>query len=508
MEIAEHIKAEMEVDSDPKLFPAQTLAEMVVTSRKRSLEEDDDLPVQMKKMREESRIVSGIHEIYGSLYDEIGFSRVLRTCPVSASVMKDMVMARLARPCSKRSSAELLERDFGITIPLEKIYRMMDTLTPGRMNRLQDYCWDHSRSLLTEEIKVMFYDCTTLYFESFTEDELRSFGYSKDHKFNQGQVLLALMVTKEGLPAGYEVFPGNMYEGDTFKQAIYKIRMRYGVKRAIVVADSALLSKNNIELLAREQFEFILGARLKSLSVKWQDRILDNTDYQQKKQGDEVVGLVSYSYTKDRRLIVSHSAKRAEKDRMDRERSIERLRQKLAESKKPQSLISNYGYKKFLKVEGDVQVGVNEKKMEHEALWDGLHGVFTNIKEDDMNAEEVLSQYHGLWQVEESFRITKHDLRVRPVFHWSAKRIRAHIALCFVAFSLIRFLQYRITQKTGERFSAEKIREELFRIQESILRYKIDYSRYVVPSKPSEDALKIYKAMNMERHVVPFKLNE
>jgi len=507
MEIAEHIKAEMEIEREPKLFPAQTLAEMVISSRKRSLEEEDDLPVRMKKMREESRIVTGIHEIYGSLYDEIGFSRVLQTCPVSASVMKDIVMARLARPCSKRSSAELLERDFGITLPLEKIYRMMDSLTQGRMNRLQELCWHHSRGLLTDEIKVMFYDCTTLYFESFTEDELRRFGYSKDHKFNQGQVLLALMVTKEGLPAGYEVFPGNMYEGDTFKQAIYRIKMRYGVKRAIVVADSALLSQQNIELLERKKLEFILGARLKSLSAKWQERILDNTDYQRKKRDDEVLRIVSYPYTKNRRLIVSHSTKRAEKDRRDREKSIEKLQQKLEKSARPESLISNYGYKKFLTVEGDVQVGVNKEKIERAALWDGLHGVFTNIKAEEMNAEEVLSQYHGLWQVEESFRITKHDLRIRPVFHWSAKRIQAHIALCFVAFSLIRFLQYRIMQKTAARFSAEQIRDELFRIQESILRYKIDYSRYVVPSKPSEDALKIYKAMNMERHVVPFKLN-
>ena len=87
----------------------------------------------------------------------------------------------------------------------------MDTLSEEKISRLQELAWNHSRSLLTEEVKLLFYDCTTLYFESFTEDELRSFGYSKDHKFNQGQVLLALMVTKEGLPVGYEVFPGNMY---------------------------------------------------------------------------------------------------------------------------------------------------------------------------------------------------------------------------------------------------------------------------------------------------------
>ena len=297
-----------------------------------------------------------------------------------------------------------------------------------------------------------------------------------------------------------------MYEGDTFKQAIEKIKNRYNVKRAIVVADSALLSQSNIELLERERLAFILGARLRNLPAQWQDRILDNTDYQKKKKDDEVLRIASFAYTKNRRLIVSHSTQRAEKDRRDREKSIEKLQQKLRKSAKPESLISNYGYKKFLTVEGDVQVRVNVEKMEREALWDGLHGIFTNIREEEMNAEDILAQYHGLWQVEESFRISKHDLRIRPVFHWTAKRIRAHIAICFAAFSLIRFLQYRITQKTAERLSAQRIRDELFRIQESILRYKVDNSRYAIPSKPSQQALKIYQAMNMERHVVPFKL--
>ena len=189
------------------------------------------------------------------------------------------------------------------------------------------------------------------------------------------------MVTKEGLPVGYDVFPGNMYEGDTFKAAIEKIKIK----------------------------------------------------------DDEILRIAAYQYTKNRRLIVTHSTKRAEKDRRDREKSIEKLRLKLD----PQSLIRNYGYKKYLAVDGEIQVGVNEDKIERQSLWDGLHGVFTNVREDDMKVEEILSQYHGLWQVEESFRISRHDLRVRPVFHWSAKRIKAHIAICFIAFSLIRFLQYR-----------------------------------------------------------------
>ena len=505
-ELAEHIRAEMEASVHPNLFPAPTLSEMVISSRYRSIGDDSALPVNMRKLREESRIVTGIHDVYGRLYDDIGFGKIFKGCPVSASVMKDIVMARLAKACSKRSSTELLERDFGISIALEKIYRMMDTLNQDRIGKLQEICWQHSRNLLTEEIHLLFYDCTTLYFESFTEDELRSFGFSKDHKFNQGQVLLVLMVTREGLPVGYEVFPGNMYEGDTFKYAIEKIKKSYKIKRAIIVADSGLLSGPNIELLEKENYEFILGARIKSLSDKWKNKILDNTDYEKIEKENEILRLSTYAYTKNRRLIISHSTKRAEKDRRDRDKAISDLKKKLAQSKNPKTLISNYGYKKYITVEGEINIRINEEKLERESLWDGLHGVFTNIKRLDMDAEAILSQYHGLWQVEESFRIKKHDLRVRPVFHWSAKRIRAHIAICFVAFSLIRYLQHRIRIQIGERFSAERIKDELYRVQESIVKDITNKNKYVIPSKPSKDALKLYETMHIKRHVVPFLL--
>jgi hypothetical protein len=105
----------------------------IISSHNRSIGDNSPLPVNLRTMREESRIVTGIHEIYGSLYDTTVFNRVFQSCPVSRLVMKNIVMARLARPCSKRSSAELLERDFGISIPLEKIYRMLDTLSEKKI---------------------------------------------------------------------------------------------------------------------------------------------------------------------------------------------------------------------------------------------------------------------------------------------------------------------------------------------------------------------------------------
>jgi hypothetical protein len=119
-------------------------AEMVISDRKRSLPDDSPLPVNLRKIWEEHRLVSGIREICGKVYDQAGFHRIFSRCPVSRSVMKDIVPARLCRPCSKRASVELLERDFGIKLPLEKVCRMMDTLSDERIKKLQDISWDYS----------------------------------------------------------------------------------------------------------------------------------------------------------------------------------------------------------------------------------------------------------------------------------------------------------------------------------------------------------------------------
>jgi transposase len=478
------------------------------------------------------------------LFDQIGYGNIL-SGKVSNRIFKDIVMARLYKPVSKRSSCEMLCRKFGKEYHLEQIYRMMDAIKSEKKNaakevvkidktpNLQNITFQYSRRLLNGKITLFFYDCTTLYFESFTEDELRRFGYSKDHKFNQGQVLLALMVTEEGLPVGYDVFPGNMYEGNTFSLAIKKLKEKYSIDEAIIVADSGLLSKGNIKIIKESGYQYILGARLKSLSEEWQEKIFENTEFethtiyykdeQRKNKEKDILKLKDYDYETGNenkineicknanleRLIISRSSTRAKKDENDRKKALEKLVLKLKKSTKPADLISNYGYRKFLKIEGETSVIINEEKIAQEALWDGLHGVFTNTNRSEINAYAVYNQYHGLWQVEDSFRIDKHDLRMRPVFHWNSDRIHAHIAICFVAFSLIRFLQHHIKQETEENYSARRISIELDTVQESIL-YDINNkdNKYVIPSKPSEDVLKIYDTMKRYRNIVPYKLLE
>jgi transposase len=289
------------------------------------------------------------------------------------------------------------------------------------------------------------------------------------------------------------------------------------VDEAVVVADSALLSKKNIEIVKTSGYKYILGAKLKNMSKAWQKKVVENTDfethtiYHKDKADDkqEILKIKEYKYAEGENLIISRSSLRAEKDKHDREKAIEKLLLKLKKSTNPSNLISNYGYKKYLQLEGKSTVCLNEEKIVKDALWDGLHGVRTNIESDELNAFGILKEYHGLWQIEDSFRIDKHDLRMRPVFHWTPNRIKAHITICYVAFSLIRFLQHLIKKETDVQFSARRISLELNSVQQSILHdIKNNKNKYVIPSKSSENVLTIYKAMKLHRKTVPYKLRE
>jgi transposase len=247
----------------------------------------------------------------------------------------------------------------------------------------------------------MFYDATTLYFESFTEDTFKKNGFSKDHKEGQ-PVLLALMVTSDGLPVDYEVFAGDTYEGHTLITALTKIRERYEIDKIIFVADSAMLSKDNIdrlEILKDKNIFYIVGARLKNMKGSLKEKILNEKNYRRIKKDYYVADIAD----DDRRMVVSYSAKRTAKNANDRERAIAKLMAKLERSKSSKSHLSNSGYRRYLNVEGTSRVALDEDKIQIDAKWDGLHGVVTNSSLDPV---EVLKRYNELWNVEAAFRVT------------------------------------------------------------------------------------------------------
>ncbi len=504
MQLAENIKVKLENEATPQLFSPDELAKCQENTQKEDelVELNSDIKnfdVNLKDLKEESRVIEGIHDVYGEMFADLGLPGLFGTRKKkSEEIFREMVLARIAEPKSKLKTTEILQRSFGQRIDINAVYRMMDQVDENIIKKLKIKIYSETKKLFKGNLDVVFFDVTTLYYESFEEDEFRSNGYSKDLKFNQPQVVLALMVTKEGLPVGYEVFPGKTYEGHVLIPCLSRLKEEYGINRVIFVADSGMFNEGNIKALEEADFEYIVGARLKNQTKEITNQILNQEEYY---PVNTIEKLKEIQHPKGR-LIMSYSPKRAKKDAYDRAKAVEKLRKKIQKKKKTgtKDLLNNYGYKKYLKEEGESRIIVNEEKILEDQAWDGLMGVISNSK--DIKPQEIINQYKQLWMIEDCFRIQKTSLKIRPVYHFKKERIKAHIAICFTAFTLMMHLRYRVRLQQKD-LSLDNIREELLSVQGSVYYNKKNKFRYYMPSAISEDAKKIYKVLNLLKYKTP-----
>ncbi len=504
-ELGQHLKQELISAVQPSLFGPEALPPQPKpdTATLEDYKVDD-----MRKLRTQDQVMTGIHEVYGYQFDKLGFSNILSHPSRkvhSQKVIRDIVLARIANPDSKRASVRFLSEQCGIRLNLDSVYNAMDYIDEKAIERIQGKALGAAQTLFREKIDVLFYDATTLYFESFTEDELKAKGFSKDHKSQEVQILLSIFVTQQGIPIGYDLFPGSTYEGHTLLSALNKLKQRFSVDKVVFVADSGMLQEENLALLQEHGYQYIVGARLKNMSKKVQCDILSPDGRTSLAEGDDeqLQGKV-IDLGKGKQLVVTHSSKRARKDSHDRQSALAKLEAALNKGKSVKSMLSNSGYKKYMLLEGKSSIAIDQEKIDEAQKWDGLHGLVTNIPSIDM--AEVVSHYRGLWQVEETFRVSKHDLKVRPIYHWTEKRIKAHIALCFMALVCVRHMEYRM-MLTNKKMSPRRIKEALTTVGRTTLVHIEDKRIFAIPFNPSDDARAIYKAHNLSLSTTPFLLS-
>jgi hypothetical protein len=286
--LGESIKRKLELENALPLFTPEEM-EIEINRAKKKIEtnqySDADYIVNMKNLIEEDRVITGIHDVYGKLFDELNLSSIFAYPTRNKSSInhfKNIVLARIAKPDSKRASVNLLEENFGISLNLGSVYKMMDKITDKSIEKLNSLAYNKTRDLFGGKIDVIYFDATTLYFESFEEDEFKKNGFSKDRKFNQPQVVLALMVTKEGLPIGYEAFSGDTFDGHTLIPSLKILREKYNIDKVVYVADSGMFNSANLsELDELEEYDFnyIVGARIKNLAKSIKEKIVDRDNY-------------------------------------------------------------------------------------------------------------------------------------------------------------------------------------------------------------------------------------
>lgn len=500
-EIIAKLKKEQEEQSPQlNLFEPASEEEMKAhlakrPGRPRKKKIEDILPtnqVTLDDIVEKTRVVEGVHEVAGAMYDQL-YSGIIKG-KRHAAILKDLVMARLVVPCSKHKSQKILLKQFNVAHELDAIYRTMDKVH-DKIDSIKQSTFERTQGLFPEGVDLLLFDVTTLYFESTTTDELRQYGYSKDHRFNTTQLVLALATNSEGLPVGYELFEGNKAEVKTLIEAIESWKNLFHINNVCFVGDRAMMSKNNLELLESKNYQYIIAAKLRSLPEKLKEEILAQDNYRPTVLGEELAWVGEFSY-QGKTLITSYKKRRALKDLKDRQRVLDKIQQRLSGTPDTSKLITNQGVKKYTKTTESITTVDNDKIM-RDAQWDGLHGLITNISDAQKTPESIIARYARLWKIEESFRINKHTLKMRPIFHWKPERIKAHIAICYMAFAVLRNVQYTVALR--QKVSVETILDELLKVQSSIYMHKETKDLYRVPGAFSHEAKKIYKALDLER---------
>ena len=406
-----------------------------------------------------------------------------------------LICERLHDPVSKYSNF-INQRDyFGLDkMKLHQIYRALDHLSDNQ-ETIKRMIYNKGRNLFNQKLDVVFYDVTTFYFNSSKEDGFREKGFGKDGGIGDTIILFGMLIDQNKQPVGYEVYRGKKYEGHTFADSIKRLKEKYQIEKVICVADAGMMNKTNRAEVEQADYEYIFGERLKNLSKAIQHEILDISKYapltiEDPDTGEKVNLRYYVTGYQGRKLLTTYSQKRAAKDKAEREEKIEKAKKMLQNPEQLAKKAKSY----YLKKEGQNVYSLDEEKIKRSEKFDGFMTIATNNRQ--ISNEQIVTAYKQLYKIEQCYRSFKTFLETRPMFHWTEKRILGHLALCYIAFTLLNFLQLSL-RKRNTPLSENKIRKALIYMQLRLVSQndKEYYSRSNTP----EDAMKILKALKIKQ---------
>jgi transposase len=347
---------------------------------------------------------------------------------------------------------------------------------------VEERLFAHRRDLLTR-LDLVFMDTTSLYFEGAGGQTLGQHGFSKDHRPDLRQLILAVLIDGDGRPVCSEMWPGNTADVTTLIPVIDRLRRRFDIARVCVVADRGMISAETMAELEARKLLYILGVRERTDKLV-RELVLDDpapfVPLAMKKRGKEIDYEAKTVLLAGRRYIVCRNRQEAEKDAANRASIVAALERQLAKGDK--ALIGNTGFRRYLKTISEQHFAIDPDKIEEERRFDGIFVLRTNT---DLNPLEAMLCYKQLWTVEQTFRTAKHLFSTRPIFHKLDETIRGHVFCSFLALVLKTELEERIAV-LGRVGSWPEIIADLDSLTETEIAY--DGKRFIVRSAPRSAA--------------------
>jgi len=433
--------------------------------------------------------------IFKRLWEELGFEKVLgaefsdvQTQFDLREAVFNMVLNRLTEPSSKRQMNLWEEDVYSVqSFSLQHYYRAMDYLIEHK-DRMEEGIFYRMKDLLNQEVDMVLFDTTSLvYFGEGEEGEkLLERGFSKDRRSDLKQIVVGVLMSKEGIPLGHEVFSGNTNDVTCFRQIIDKVKDRFQIGQVVLVGDRGMITKKNIQYLEEKKYDYILGFRMRTLPKEERAHILSKADLKTMRKLELQFKEVTFQ---GKRLIVCYNAERAEIDKKTREEILERIREKIT-SGNILSIVDNQSYKRFLKIQGE-KPEIDSEKVQKDEQYDGIFLLTSNTK---LKPLEVVEYYKGLWQVEMAFRQLKSELEMGPIYHWKDRRIQAHVMICFMAL-VLRTVFYKKLVSHQKDISWTEVMHDLKRLK--AIGLKIKNSEVILRTELKDGASVAFRALSM-----------
>lgn len=390
----------------------------------------------------------GPYLVFKRLFSDLGIEGILRSTFKNigadfdvTETLFNMMLNRISDPLSKRQMTLWESNIEGIeSFDLHQYYRALDYMIEHK-EQIERSLFFQMRDLFQTELDIVLFDTTSLVYygeggdkndegKKPEDQELLDYGFSKAHRSDLKQVVVGVLMSKDGIPLGHEVFSGNSNDVTCFSEVIDQVKNKYGPAKLILVGDRGMISKANIKSLEESRLQYILGYRMRTIAKPERARVLSQVNLRKLSNHELKFKEIDYQ---GQRLVVCYNAERAELDRQHREDEVARLREKI-KGKDVKQLISNPQYRRFIKInEAQTKATVDEEKIKEDALYDGIFILTTNTR---LSCLQVVERYKDLWQIENGFRQLKDELEMGPIYHWKDRRIRAHIMICFMAFCL------------------------------------------------------------------------
>ncbi len=424
----------------------------------------------------------------GSLLSQFAKDRKFKFDPAEA--IFSMVCNHLLKPGSELAASEWKEQVYEPkweSLELQHYYRALDYLVENK-RELEKAIFYRLQDLFAQELDLLMFDTTTLYsYGNGKRAEVLQYGYSKDHRGDLRQIMVGVLMTRDGYPVGHEVFPGNLGDIKAFQEQLDKVKREFNLRRVIWVCDRGMISEKNIRLLEDSGYEYILGVRMRQLDEEMRKELLGKEDF------SEIIPeklWVKEKLINERRYIVCYNPEQAGYEQKKRASFREILVKKVELNTLKDWIVKN-GYKKYISIKGG-EVELDEEKLEREAVYDGMWILLTNTS---LSSREVSLYYKGLWQIEQAFRELKSRLESAPLYHWTEKRIRAHVFVCFLAL-LLKISLKKALRAIKPEANYSEIMEEVGKIK--ALQLRLGGKIYVLRTELPPGAYTAFRALGLK----------